>query len=488
MTYNTQKVTQLPKKKTIFLTGATGTMGKEGFKQLLNRSDRFNLVVLVLPSKKNKVSMAAYANLLRLKIIWGDLTNYEDVLSCVNEVDYVLHVGGMVSPMADYHPKRTMEVNVGAIQNILQAIKAQPDPDRIKLVYIGSVAQTGDRNPPLHWGRTGDPIQISAFDHYAVSKTLAEREVIESGLNHWVSLRQTGILYGNIVGSLDPIMYHEPLNGVLEWVTDVDSGRLLANICEEDVPEDFWCRVYNIGGGPAFRTVNSEFLDMSFKALGIKNFRKVMESNWFATQNFHGQWYEDSELLENYLHFRQGSMSDFIDALKKSIPFKLKLARFVPAFIMKHFIFKPVANKPLGTLFWIKNDLEERISAFFGSKRKWQDIPSWQQLHPQRPSDEVIRLDHGYDENKPKSTLELDDMQQAAAFRGGKCLSLKMVKGDLKTKLIWECAFGHRFEASPTLVLLGGHWCPDCLPAPWNYSEEAKHNPFFAQAWKPLTY
>jgi len=471
-------------KKTIFLTGATGTMGQQGLQQLLDRRERFDLVVLVLPTKKDKSVMAAYRNMPELKIVWGDLTNYEDVLQGVSGADYVLHVGGMVSPMADYNPELTTKVNIGAIQNILKAIKAQPNPDQIKLVYIGSVAQTGDRNPPLHCGRMGDPIKISAFDNYALTKTMAEREVIESGLKYWVSLRQTGILYGKIVGNLDPIMFHEPLNGVFEWVTDVDSGRMLANVCEQEVPEEFWCRIYNVGGGPSFRTVNADFLRMSFQALGIKDFTKVVESNWFATQNFHGQWYEDSEVLEGYLHFRKGSVADFIEDLKKNIPFRLKLAKFVPAFVMKHVVFKPVANKPLGPMHWIKNNQKERIAAFLGSKEHWQAIPSWAHLKFGRPSEKPTRLNHGYDESKSWSELDLNDMMQAAAFRGGKCSSLSMTKGDLTTKLNWECAFGHSFEASPRLVLMGGHWCPDCLPAQGNYDEEAKLNPFFAQVWK----
>ena len=45
-------------KKIIFLTGATGTMGEEGLKQILSRSDRFNLRVLVRPSAKNKAFMS----------------------------------------------------------------------------------------------------------------------------------------------------------------------------------------------------------------------------------------------------------------------------------------------------------------------------------------------------------------------------------------------------------------------------------------------
>ena len=59
----------------------------------------------------------------------------------------------------------------------------------------------------------------------------------ESGLKHWVSLRQTGILYPGILKNFDPIMYHVPINGVLEWATIEDSGLLLANVCGDDVPE-----------------------------------------------------------------------------------------------------------------------------------------------------------------------------------------------------------------------------------------------------------
>ncbi len=68
---------------------------------------------------------------------------------------------------------------------------------------------------------------------------------------------------------------------------------------------------------------------------------------------------------------------------------------------------------------------------------------------------------------------------------GGKCLSESMRKGDLTTKLKWRCAFDHDFEASPTLILLAGHWCPECATPPWNYAEEEKRNPFFAQVWYP---
>ena len=36
----------------------------------------------------------------------------------------------------------------------------------------------------------------------------AEAVFAESGLRHWVSLRQSGILYGDILKNMEPIMFH----------------------------------------------------------------------------------------------------------------------------------------------------------------------------------------------------------------------------------------------------------------------------------------
>jgi nucleoside-diphosphate-sugar epimerase len=91
-------------KKTVFLTGATGTMGSEGLKELLARKGEFNVVTLVRPSEKNKKLMAEYEKVLELRIVWGDLTTHDDVRECVKDADYVLHTAALISPEADYKP------------------------------------------------------------------------------------------------------------------------------------------------------------------------------------------------------------------------------------------------------------------------------------------------------------------------------------------------------------------------------------------------
>lgn len=480
----------MKKRQRVFLTGASGTMGREGLRCLLDRRDRFDVVALVQSTERDRVRMEPFESEPGLKIIWGDLTQFADVLEGVNGADIVLHVGGVIPPLADHQPELAAKVNVGAVQNIIRAVRMQPCPDRCKLVYIGTVAQTGDRMPPLHWGRTGDPIFISEFDHYAVTKTVAERMVIESGLKHWVSLRQTGIAHVDLLSALDPIMFHVPLNGVLEWVTASDSGRLLANVCEDDVPDEFWRRIYNIGGGARFRVTNHEFMARTFAALGVVDFRDVTEPRWFATQNFHGQWFSDSDVLEYYLRFRREGVDDFIKALIAHAGWRRWAARLTPSALVKAKL-AALARRETGTLDWIERGASERIRAFFGCFDEWHRIPGWSGYALRQPSATPVRLDHGYDESKPRENLDLADMQAAARFRGGTCRSAQMRTGDIQTPLPWRCAFGHEFLASPTLVLLAGHWCPHCLPAPWNYAAEVQRNPFLAQVWnvaRPLAH
>ncbi len=472
--------------KTVFLTGATGTMGFAAVKEFIGRTDRFRLRVLVRPNSINKKKIKPYAD--QLDIVWGDLCCYEDVLRGVTGADYVLHVGGMVSPKADYFPDTTRRVNVEAAENVVRAIKAQPNADEIKACYIGSVAQTSDRNEPIHWGRTGDPICISVYDHYAISKTEAERIFVDSGLKYWVSLRQTGILYADILKNYDPIMFHVPLRGVLEWATVEDSGRLLANLCEDWVKEDFWRNFYNISSGPSFRLTNYELECLLLKTISCPRPEKMFNPEWFVLRNFHGQWYLDSDKLEEHLKFRDNlsAKSYFSDVLSKHVKWYYHLAKFVPSIFIKWGMRPMAYKKKWGTQWWIKHNDEQRIHAYYGSKEAWSGIPSWEDQDLSRPSDVPIVLDHGYDESKPREEWDLSDMQRAAEFRGGECLCKEMKKGDVHTPIEWKCQLGHTFMASPALVLQGGHWCPECLPSPWNYNEIAKGNPFFAQVWYPL--
>ena len=185
-------------------------------------------------------------------------------------------------------------------------------------------------------------------------------------------------------------------------------------------------------------------------------------------------------------------MDDCWTAMKKSMPLGLKLLRFLCSnfsFIRKQVeaqtktrMRKLVEEHRNGTMYWRTHENLPRIIAFFGSVAAANSILSWKEADNYE-FPEPITIAHGYDEKKVDLTLS--DLNNAAQFRGGNCLAEDW-SGDLYTTVDWRCARNHKFAMKPNTVLRGGHWCPECAAPPWDYSDEARINPYFAQVWYPL--
>lgn len=441
--------------KKIFLTGATGVMGMEGMKEILKYPQDYKLSILARPTKQNRKKLKKYIN-SGVNVIWGDLLEKESIDKGVKDADIVLHVGGMVSPAADWFPEKTIKTNIGAMQNIVDsANRLNPEA---KIVYIGSVAQYGNYEVPYHWGECGDILSPAKFDAYAYSKAQAERILATSGLKQWVSLRQTGILHaGLLMKASDPIAFHVPIRGVLEWVTAEDSGKLLERVCRDTVPPEFWNKFYNIGGGAKFRLTNYEFENELLKAMGCPPPEKIFETKWFATQNFHGCWYKDSDKLEELLHFRgEIGPREYFKIMKTRVPWYFNLAPLAPASLIKSIMGKVAQKAGLGPMSWIKNKNEERIDAAFGSIEGWENIPDWDRIDVTRPSDVVPEISGTY-------KMDRDTVAEVVKERGGEvCLN---TDNSFDPDKLFEitCCLGHKFKLNARALILGGHWCPECM-------------------------
>lgn len=456
-------------KERVLLTGASGSMGGEAFKELLRRKQKYDIVLLLRPSGKNKRAFKKYEGQQGIEIVWGHLENLDDVLKAVNGVDAVLHPAAFIAPAADHDPPQTRKSNLVGTTNVVEAVKRQPDDgNNIRLVSICSIAAYGgDRLPPAHWIRVGDPLVPSVGDYYAITKIGAERAVIESGLKYWASFRQTFITIPNVYSLMDPIMFHQPPQTHLEFITSEDAGYGLVQTL--DCPEEFWGRVYNMAGGPSCRFVYTDYLERFFKLFNLGDYRKFMDRNWFGIRNFHCGWYEDSCVLNDYLgHWRQ-SYEDQIKQVDSTIPSLFKQgARLAPPFIVKAFM-KRLADP----LHWIQKNETEKIKAFFGSREAWENIPGWDTYKVEEDDKQrQIRDD------PTLKSYSLKDMQELAKSRGGQCMSTEYK--DIKSKLKWKCAFGHEWEATPKLHLVG-HWCPECLPPPWDWDAVARVDPAIAK-------
>jgi len=498
-------------KTRVVLLGASGTMGYQVFRELWKRRSSIDIVLVLLPAAREKKIFAHYEKLVGvrpipgrgvtqgdgLKIIWGDATIFADVEQAVAGADYVLNAMALISPAADYYPEAARAVNETAVQNIVDAIQAEPGgADRIRLVHTSTVAATGDRPPPIHWGRVGDPLKPSIFDFYAVTKIAGERIVLESDIRHWAVLRMTFIMpdrFSALMRLRDPIMFHMPINAYMENIAASDAGFGMANVL--DVPDDsgFWRGVYNMGGGPGMRLTANDYQNLAVQLLGLSGIQAVSERNWFALRNFHMQYYLDSHVTNSYLHYWREDLTSYRQKLVRSMPLPVKALRAISRRIdgFRRLVEKVVyrvlkgqaAGHRNGPLHWYLQRNDARITAFYKDYRSYEAIPSWEvRSGKQNPAVPGQILDHGYDEDKPQ--LDLEDLRRAAAFRGGECLSTTC-DGTWQASMVWRCARGHDFEARVNTILKAGHWCQHCAPAPWNYDEEARINPFFAQVWYP---
>ncbi len=477
-------------------------MGFEAFKLLWEQRERYDLVLLLQPLEKVKRQFSRYekeegihpfkgaglAEGKRLKIVWGDVRNRADVTEACKGINICLSPMAFISPAADRDPEMAHEVNYLGVKNIVEAIEAE-NPEHIRLVYIGSVAEYGDRLPDVHVGRTGDPIIPSVYDHYALTKIKGELTVMQSRIRHRVSLRQTFIMIPGLFGLTDPIMFHQPVHSFMENITARDAGRVLVNCLEVPGDSDFWRGYYNISGGPMCRTTFLQFLDRIYTMLGM-NYRKVMERSWFALKNFHMMFYEDSGTLNAYLHHWEGgqTLEDYYREVWSRLPWYLKISawysKHIPPYrwLVQKIAYgqlKKLTLKQEGTMRWIKDGDADRIKAFFGSPEAQQSIGGWDDPLPSIDHNLAHqRLDHGYDESK--KVLDISDLQKAAQFRGGS-LSGDSWSGEMHQKVPWTCGQGHSFEMTPHAVLKGGHWCLECIAPPWKSQQVAITNPFAAQ-------
>lgn len=485
----------IDRKEVVLLTGASGSMGFEAFKLLWEKRDRYDIVLLLRPSKKNRKLFRKYEGGAGLKIVWGDVQNREDVVEACRGIDWCLNPMALISPAADRYPDMAEKVNTQGTKNLVEAIEAQ-DPEHIRFVHIGTVAEYGDRLPPVQVGRAGDPVVPSVYDQYAITKIQGELAVMQSRIKHRVSLRQTFIMIPELFSLMDPIMFHQPINSFMENITARDAGRLLINCLDVPDDSDFWEDYYNISGGPQCRIIFLEFLDRIYRMLGI-DYSKVMDRNWFALKNFHMLFYEDSGRLNDYLHHWEGgqTMEDFFQEVWEKMPWYLKMTAWCSKHIPPYRSLvqsatraqlKKLANKPDGTMGWISNKNSGKINAFYGSMEAFNAIPGWDSQQPSRNpmldhNQAHTRLDHGYDETK--KNLALEDLQKVAAYRGG-FLETGEWDGKMQLALKWRCCQGHTFEMTPHAVLKGGHWCTECIAPPWNYSVVVEKNPFSAQVLK----
>jgi hypothetical protein len=227
----------------------------------------------------------------------------------------------------------------------------------------------------------------------------------------------------------------------------------MANVCEDWIPGTFWRKAYNIGGGKKWRLTLWQMYDLYLDHLGL-DYRRIFDPRDLGIYNFHGQWFTDSDELNEITNFRYLDPEEFFQKEMRDIRMVRRMPlikRFVPDDQKMKQLVDAVSTEHGGTQWMFDNNQEEWIISFFGSCEERDQLKSWKEgCERYDLSRTPTYLDHGYDEAKPTGELDLRDIQDAAEFRDGVYLSTSMTRGDLYTPLQRKCHIGHEFDATPT--------------------------------------
>ena len=482
----------------IAITGTTGNMGSYFLWQLNMSPAAADKIKILCRSKKKAKKILKHNEAIshKIEVVYGGIENEKACRELIKDCDMVFNVCAVIPPKSDSNPKAAIACNVNGVKALLAAIESVKE-NQPALVHISSVAVYGNRCGEHKYGRVGEPLVSGPFELYSATKILGEYAVLQSNVKCWVVLRQTAMLHYNIFKDNvhDGLMFHTPVDAPLEWATVRDSGRLLLNIlktyADKTLPEKFWKKVYNIGGGKNCRTYGYGTYDEGFKIIG-GNFKHFFKPWYNATRNFHGMWYYDSDELDNYFHFRGQSCTDFWQEMKRRNKI-YTMGKFVPRPLISAFLFKRLLRDENSPSHWVKKGDEARAIAYFGGtdvfkarkKLTWKDVELPTEIPDSVPltSEQNIEA-YGYDISKPDDKITADDLISVAAAHGGKCLTADSFDGDLYKKMDWETVDGEKFTADTYTVLRAGHWVnPLYTEWKWDFDRLSKTDRIFARIW-----
>lgn len=292
-------------KKNILLTGASGTLGFEVLKQLVEKN-HYKITVFDIRNKNSEKKFSSIKG--DFEIVYGDISSKNDVEKISKNKDAVIHLAAIIPPLADEKPELAEKVNVKGTENLILALEKN-SPDTF-FIYSSSISVYGDRieNPDIF---VNDPLIPSEGDEYAFTKIKTEQLIQNSKLN-WTIFRLAAIMGNHKISKL---MFNMPLETSVEICTPEDTARAFVNTIEKQ--NELKIRIFNLGGGETCRLSYKDLLSESFRIFGMG--KVDFPEKAFAEKNFHCGNYADGDDLEEILHFRKDDLEAYFRKVKSGV-------------------------------------------------------------------------------------------------------------------------------------------------------------------------
>ena len=336
-------------KKTVLLTGAGGSIGRECLQLLLKSRHRYDIRVFDIDNPKNREYFDRFNG--KLETFFGDITHREDLIAPIQGVDVVIHFAAVIPPLAREREDLVQSVNINGTRNLISVMEEHA-PNAF-LEYASSVAVYGDRleNPYIS---VEDPVNPAQDDAYGAGKVQTEKDIQSSKLQ-WTIFRLAAIMgAGN--HQISGLMFLMPLSTPMEICTPRDTARAFANAVEHI--EELTGQIFNLGVGSECVTTYYDFLSRNFKIFGLGEMK--FPEHAFATKNFHCGIYTDGDDLENILHFRRDTLEDYYKMVKANTPKIQRMATKLVSGLVQNYLLSK--SEPYRA--WQSGD-EDKIKLYF---------------------------------------------------------------------------------------------------------------------------
>jgi UDP-N-acetylglucosamine 4,6-dehydratase len=259
------------KKKSLLITGGTGSFGKYFIKYVTSRKISFKKIIIFSRDEFKQSEMAKEFSISKypfLRYFLGDIRDKERLQRALNDVDFVVHAAALKQvPTAEYNPWEYIKTNIIGTANL---IDASLDGSVSKIIALST-------------DKAAAPVNL-----YGATKLCSDKLFIAA--NNVVGKKNKSfsvVRYGNVMnsrGSVIPLFKKQRENGLLT-ITHKEMTRF--NISLEDAVKMVFWSIENLVGGeilvpkiPSYRIMDLAKViapNAKYKILGIRPGEKIHE-------------------------------------------------------------------------------------------------------------------------------------------------------------------------------------------------------------------
>jgi len=286
--------------KKVLVTGAAGSIGIQVLKYLLSEG-KYEITALDLKNKKTQKNLKKYRR--RINIIYGDINDSLLMEALVRDHDYIIHLAGVVPPLGDFSRKAGEIIDYLGTENIIKAINYYNS--ECFLIYASTTSIYEDKLEVT----TKDKINVDNLSNYSFNKFNTEN-LIKKKLKNYTIFRLPFIL-NNFKN--EPFILNIKRNTIVEASTtfDVAYAFVKAIDCKKQINK----KIFNVGMGEHGRIKYDLILKKLLINYGI-SFKYIL-SRVFLEKNYHSPILLDSDELDNIIHYRNDSLYNYFNRLKR---------------------------------------------------------------------------------------------------------------------------------------------------------------------------